>query len=173
MISPGRSWNHRWHIGYSSVDNGSSTIGTATWGVWSSGGEDGRLSVAIRLSPDDGHLGCARELQDSGPIAKGIDRGNCPEGAESLPLRSRRCGRSLTTTSVASAPTSPLGRLISRSCFRGNALAGARTADLGDHRRFSTNSFSVPAEILSVCGAVSAAMAGRRLKGRSRCRTSR
>jgi hypothetical protein len=75
-----------------------------------------------------------------------------------LRRRNRRgTGCALAPTSVASAPTSPPGRLISRARFRGNAVAGARTPDLGDHRRLSTNQASVPAEIISACGAISAA----------------
>ena len=83
-------------------------------------------------------------------------------GIDSKERRVRRGNRRGTgcapaPTSVASAPTSPPGRLISRARFRGNAVAGARTPDLGDHRRLSTNPPGVPAEIFSACGAISAA----------------
>ena len=92
-------------------------------------------------------------------MGKGIDRWNCREGAATPPLRSRRRGRALATTSVDSAPTSPLGRLISRTRFRGNAMADARTSDMCRHSRVSTNSSSVPSEIFLARGAVSAATA--------------
>jgi len=69
-------------------------------------------------------------------------------------------GRALVTASADSAPRSSLGRLISRSRFRGSAMAGALTSDMCRHPRSSTNSLSVPSEILSARGAVSAATAG-------------
>ena len=98
-----------------------------------------------------------RRPLDSEPIAKGTDRGNRPEGAATPPLRSRRCGWALAATSADSAPRSSLGRLISRSRLRGSATVGLLAPDLGEHRRPSTNSYRVPAEIISTCGAVSAA----------------
>ena len=101
-----------------------------------------------------------RRPQDSEPIAKGTDRGNCPEGAATPPLRSRRCGWALSATSVDSAPRSSPGRPISRSRLRGNAMAGARTSDVCRHPRLLTNSFRFPPEILLAGGAVFAAMAG-------------
>jgi len=77
-----------------------------------------------------------------------LRRGNC-----------RAPGCALAPTCVASAPTSPLGRLLSRSRFLGNALAGARTPDLRNHRRILTYSFSISAKNISACGCVFAARA--------------
>jgi hypothetical protein len=55
----------------------------------------------------------------------------------------------MATTSVASAPRSSLGRLISRSRFGENAQAGLLLPNMGRHRWFSTNSINRLAEILS------------------------
>ena len=67
-------------------------------------------------------------------------------------LRLRRidssgAGRALATSSLALNSRSSLWRLISRSRFRVNALAGATNPDLGRDQGPSTNSFSSPAVI--------------------------
>jgi hypothetical protein len=54
-------------------------------------------------------------------------------------------GRALAASSAALNSRSPLWRPITRSQFRGNALAGATKPDLGNHQGPSTNSFSSPA----------------------------
>jgi hypothetical protein len=57
-------------------------------------------------------------------------------------------GRALAATGAGLHRRSSLGQPIPRSRFRGNALAGAGTPDMGNHQDPSTNSFSSPAVML-------------------------
>jgi hypothetical protein len=59
-----------------------------------------------------------------------------------------KAGWVLATTGVALAPKSSLGRLISRSRFRGNAMADARTLDLCNHPRLLHKLVQRPSENL-------------------------
>ena len=142
-------------------------------GHWSSGGDGDQLSVALLLSPVSDRLGCGPWPQDSAPIAGGIDRWNFDEGVAPPPPQSW-CGKqSLAPASVALAPTSSRGRLISLSCHLENAATGASVTDMGNHQGSSTNSFCFLAEISAVGGIDCATMAGEVWWGGSRCPTSR
>jgi hypothetical protein len=68
-------------------------------------------------------------------------------------------GRALATSSVALNSRSPLWRLISRSRFRGNALAVTSAPELGNHQWPSTNSLSSSAvmPLWRVCNLATAA----------------
>ena len=139
----------------------------------SSGGDGDQLWVAVLLSPVGDRLGCGRWPQDSAPIAGGIDRWNFGERAAPPPLQSW-CGKQpLEPASVALAPTSSRGRLISLSCHLENAATGASVTDMGNHQGSSTNSFCFFAEISAVGGIDCAAAAGEVWRGGSRCPTSR
>ena len=57
-------------------------------------------------------------------------------------IESGGAGCALAASSLVLNSRSSLWRLISRSRFRGNALAGATKPDLGNHQWPSTNSIS-------------------------------
>jgi hypothetical protein len=69
-------------------------------------------------------------------------------------------GRALAASSLVLNSRSSPWRPITRSRFRGNALAGATKPDLGKHQGPSTNSFSSPAVMLLWRGFILAAAAG-------------
>jgi hypothetical protein len=69
-------------------------------------------------------------------------------------------GRALAASGAGLHPGSTLGRPISRSRFRGSALAGATKPDLGNHQWPSTNSPSSSPMMQLSRGFILAATAG-------------